>query len=436
MAVDQAICSTQQTDAASDLFSGSEPMAPWMDDVALQIWVDAEHSPILVRLTGTLNQATAVNVVPVVGELIADGGRDFELQTPGLRVPDGGGTEALAGVQRLVRLSGGHVTWDAATLGSHGASRTPERRTGVHDRASRYDAEHMSDELREADAPDLACTVSTARPTSLLATLSGGPETGVVLKTAIGLATLLGMEVEAAHVSDEGDATQDVGAATRAVGLELHEWPGPTGDRLLEVLERPQVFGAVTGMRTFISGPRPAGHTALQVLRGTSKPLILVPPEAALPEMFTPRRLLVPLDGSPQASRAFLDMEGLFQEDANVEVVVLYTLDGLTPTMLDHPLYDLPMWGEEFLLRYCPGERRSFQWSTGNPAGAAIDVAAEKECDLIVLSFAGDIEVGHGAVIREVLARSSVPVIVVPTPTPAAKCIDRAARAVGAGSPQ
>lgn len=274
----------------------------------------------------------------------------------------------------------------------------------------------------------------TARPTTLLAALSGGPEASNVLKTAIGLATLLGMEVEAVHVSDEGEATRDIGAATRAFGLELHQWPGPVVDRLLEVLELPQVFGAVMGMRTFISGPRPAGHTALQVLRGMSKPLVFVPPEAALPQMFTPRRLLVPLDGSAEASAAFLDMEGLFQQEAQVEVVVLYTLDGLTPKMLDRPHYDLPVWGDEFLLRYCPGERRSFQWSTGNPAGAVIDVAAKAECDLIVLSFAGDIEVGHGAVIREVLARSSAPVVVLPAPTPTT-AVNHAARTVVVGSP-
>jgi len=166
MAVDQAICSTQQTDTVSDLSTGPEPTAPWMEDVALQIWVDAEHSPILIRLTGTLNQATAVNVVPVVGELIAAGGRDFELQTPGLRVPDGGGTEALAGVQRLVRRSGGHVTSDVATLGSQGASR--EARNVVLCSGSHHDTlripndtgdelpENPSDQLGEEEEPSPA----------------------------------------------------------------------------------------------------------------------------------------------------------------------------------------------------------------------------------------------------------------------------------------
>jgi len=134
MAPDQAVCSAQRTEPMSNLSVGSGPMAPWMDVVALNVFVDAEHCPILIRLTGTLNQATSVNVVPVVGELIAAGGRDFELQTPGLRVPDGGGTEALVGVHRLVHLSGGHVTWGATALDIQGASR--EARDAVHLRGS------------------------------------------------------------------------------------------------------------------------------------------------------------------------------------------------------------------------------------------------------------------------------------------------------------
>jgi hypothetical protein len=119
MATDLRIRSTQQTSEGSDLSSGARPGAPWMEDVSLHFFVDAEHSPVLIRLTGTLNQDTAANVVPVVGELIAQGDRDFELQTPGLCVPDGGGTKALTGIQRLVRRSGGHVTWDTATMDSH-----------------------------------------------------------------------------------------------------------------------------------------------------------------------------------------------------------------------------------------------------------------------------------------------------------------------------
>ena len=120
MTADLRIRSTRQPSEGSDLSSGAQPNVPWMEDVSLHFFVDAEQSPILIRMTGTLDQNTAVNVVPVVGELIAQGGGDFELQTPGLCVPDGGGTRALATIQRVVRRSGGHVTWDTVTMNSQG----------------------------------------------------------------------------------------------------------------------------------------------------------------------------------------------------------------------------------------------------------------------------------------------------------------------------
>ena len=82
-----------------------QPAAPWMENIALEVWIDVEHTPILVRLSGTLDQFTAINVVPVVKELMAEG-RDVELHTFSLEVPDAGGIEALAELQRLVQHSG------------------------------------------------------------------------------------------------------------------------------------------------------------------------------------------------------------------------------------------------------------------------------------------------------------------------------------------
>jgi nucleotide-binding universal stress UspA family protein len=261
--------------------------------------------------------------------------------------------------------------------------------------------------LVEAESDDRTCDHASC------CTLSGGPETRLVLTTAMGMAQLVGGEVEAVHVSEEDD-TQDLEAATSAAGARFNKLQGSVADALLVALKRAEVLGAVMGTRAFLAGPRPAGSTSLQLLRAANKPLVFVPPEVALSSEFTPRRLLVPLDGSPEASRAFLEMEGLFRSETSMEITVLLTLDGLTPAMLDHPVYDLPVWGEEFLLRHCPGEGRVFEWRTGNPANAVIEVAEETNSDLIVLSFGGDIEVGHGAVIREVLARSAVPVLVLP----------------------
>ncbi len=250
----------------------------------------------------------------------------------------------------------------------------------------------------------------------IVAALSGTPETGVVLRTALGIAQLTGMGVEAIHVTQDGRSAREAVAVAHANGVRVHHRQGDVIAQLLEALESPRVFGAVMGARAFIAGPRPTGSTALQVLRATSKPVVFVPPDAVPPGGFVPQRLLVPIDGSAVVSNAFLEMEHHFRPDANVEVIVLYTLDGLTPTMVNHPEHELSAWGEEFVLRYCPGEHRSFEWRMGDPGNAVIDVAEQSESDLIVLCFGGDIDVGHGAVVREVLARSQIPVLVLPAP--------------------
>lgn len=82
----------------------------WSRDVALEMWVDVQQVPINIRLAGTLDEATAADFVAVVEELIADGARDFDLQTCSLRVADTGGMDALMDLHRIVQRSGGRIT--------------------------------------------------------------------------------------------------------------------------------------------------------------------------------------------------------------------------------------------------------------------------------------------------------------------------------------
>ena len=92
------------------------PEAPWMGEEALRLYVDAEQSPTVIWLSGSLNRSTAVNLLPVVRELIGDGASHFELQTHLLSVPDEAGVDSLAAIQRIVQRSGGRCTWDGTTM--------------------------------------------------------------------------------------------------------------------------------------------------------------------------------------------------------------------------------------------------------------------------------------------------------------------------------
>jgi hypothetical protein len=208
--------------------------------------------------------------------------------------------------------------------------------------------------------------VTTTHKT-LVAALSGASDTGAVLRAALGFAPLVGTGLEALQVAGAEEHPGDADQQAHVAGVRCHQRHGPVADRIL------------------------AGETA-------------------------PRRLVVPLDGSAAASSAYLGMEGHFRPDADRETIVLYVLDGLTPRMLDRPERDFALWGDEFVRRHCPGEHRSFEWATGDPGAAVVELAERAAGDLIVLCFGGNFDRGHGAVVHEVLARSPIPVLVLPPP--------------------
>lgn len=88
----------------------------WKREVALQVSVDVEHVPVTVRLAGMLDGETAVNLVPLVAELMAEGYLNFDLQTSALCVPYKDGVGTLNGLKRLVQHTGGSLAWDGLTL--------------------------------------------------------------------------------------------------------------------------------------------------------------------------------------------------------------------------------------------------------------------------------------------------------------------------------
>jgi len=227
---------------------------------------------------------------------------------------------------------------------------------------------------------------------------------------------MVGADVEALHVSEGSRRPRLALSASQSAGVHLSQRSGPVAETILDALQGPDVVGAVMGTRTSGGGPRPTGETARQVIAAMTKPVVFVPPESGLVRADSPRRIVVPLDGSDAASESFLEFERSLQGDPSREVVVLLTFEsnGEMPRMLDRPTRDLPAWGSAFVRSHCPGENRSFETRTGDPGSAVIEVAQATDSDLIVLSFKGDFGWGHGWVVREVLARSVVPVVLLP----------------------
>lgn len=232
-----------------------------------------------------------------------------------------------------------------------------------------------------------------------------------VLETALGIGELTGATVEAIHVQENSGETP--AAAAERSGVTLRVVDGPVEAGLLRALAEPNVIAGVFGARGTPGGRRPVGRTALHILERTNKPVVVVPPEAVgvSPRPF--RRLLVPLEGSEQSARPVADDLGPLIPD-DIELVVLHVFTTSTvPPILDHPEWDLPLWGDEFLTRFCPNASR-IDLRTGAVGTGITEACGEGDADLIVLSWSQDASPGHAAVIRDVLAHSAVPILLLP----------------------
>ena len=232
-----------------------------------------------------------------------------------------------------------------------------------------------------------------------------------VLAVAARVAELLGAELEALHVADGDEAAR---VQAEAVGLRLRIVPGPTVSSLVAAARPREVVAMVLGARGTPAGRRPAGRTALEVITSLRKPLVVVPPEDA--RRGPVRRLLVPLDGTATTAAA---LRGTieFARGCELDVVVLHVHDESTlPPFDDHAEHETRSWASEFLRRHCPGppEELRLELRVGMPHDHIVRVAREADVDLIALGWAQDLSPGRAAVVRETLAKSSVPVLLVP----------------------
>jgi nucleotide-binding universal stress UspA family protein len=253
--------------------------------------------------------------------------------------------------------------------------------------------------------------MSPVAMSTVLAAIDNTAAARPVLAAARAMASLLHSDVEALHVREDGDLTAQ--AAARAAGVALREVDDPAVDSLIREAASENVVALVLGARGVPAGRHPAGHVALHVITSLAKPLVIVPPQA-LPVEVT--RVLVPLDGTTATAAALRKAIDLACRSA-VDVVVLHVHpEESLPLFEDQPQHEHPAWEAEFLARYCPslphGSRLEVR--VGEPGEHVLDVAAEVGADLVALGWSRDLSRGRAAVVREVLARSPIPVLLVP----------------------
>jgi nucleotide-binding universal stress UspA family protein len=245
----------------------------------------------------------------------------------------------------------------------------------------------------------------------VLAAVDNSAAARPVLAFAGVVAGLYDAGLEAVHQEEDGHrSAEGVAKAAHVPFRTVHDGDA---EALVEACGDDDVIAMVLGARGSTTGRRPAGRTALELIRTIEKPLVVVPPDAPVPLALT--RVLVPLDGTTETAEALRSTVELVS-GSQAEVVILHVREhDVLPLFSEQPQHELRAWAEEFLARNCPScEGLRLVWRVGAPGEHVLQVASEVEADLIALGWARDLSLGRALTVREVLARTRVPVLLVP----------------------
>lgn len=247
----------------------------------------------------------------------------------------------------------------------------------------------------------------------VIAFIEDDPSAAPVIAMAGLLGEVLSTSVEAVHVGEEpATAVREI---AHAAGVPIRVVPGEPTEQIVAEMSSGTVRAGAVGARQHLEGPRPAGHTALNVITRVDKLVAVVPPQATVPLAGDMDRILIPLDGTPSSAEA-VDLLCAACAHSGVEIVVLHVFDdATTPRFWDQPYHASEAFGKEFLARFMrqPGARVSLR--SGVPRQSVLDAASRESVDVIALGWSQHLESGRADVVRHVLSEAPMPVLLIPT---------------------
>jgi nucleotide-binding universal stress UspA family protein len=252
--------------------------------------------------------------------------------------------------------------------------------------------------------------------THVLAVIDDTPAAADVLSAAQALALTLGTAVHGLHVR-EGDAGMAEAVAAHA-GVSVEVVDGDAVARILQAAADPFVSVIVVGARCHPGGHRPGGHVAVAVMLGAAAPVLVVPPDAKLPDSGRFHRLLVPLAGEAEHAEA---RAAIVHElvTAGVDVVAVHVFDPASvPRFWDQAGHAPQSWATEFRTKWCEEPDIDLHLRSGDVAGAILHVAAGEHADVIAVGWSQDLAPDRARIVRDLLGRAEIPILLTPTRRP------------------
>ncbi len=244
----------------------------------------------------------------------------------------------------------------------------------------------------------------------VIAAITDDSAAPAVLASATAIAGLFSANVEALHAGGQDAA---VAQAARTAGLTLRVLAGAAVGAIADAAAAEDVVAVVIGARGAAAGRRPAGSTATALVTLLEKPVVVVPPDAALERRV--ESVLVPLDGTAPSAEALQETLEL-ASSAELRIVVAHVYpERSLPAFSDHLPHEVRAWREEFIARHCPAAfGATLELRVGEPHERLLDILRRSRCDLVALAWSQDLTGEHAAVVRRMLAHSPVPVLLTP----------------------
>jgi nucleotide-binding universal stress UspA family protein len=244
----------------------------------------------------------------------------------------------------------------------------------------------------------------------VMAAVDGSTISQSVLDVAGRIAGLLRADLEAIHVGDGLPAA--VEQTARELDAPLRTARGPEAEALRRAAQEPDVAALVVGARGLPHGRRPAGHVTQELMTSLPVPLVVVPPTERPAHRI--HRILIALNGSPEAAEALRPVTRAAL-DAGLAVVVVHVLDpGGAPPFADQPHHWSEAYIREFRARNIVNGHAEIQLRAGDPPEKLLDAAKQLDADIVALAWNQALAPGHAAVVRNAVAEGDLPVVLIP----------------------